>query len=520
MSKITNSDLAKVLMEKHGLTKADAERFVTQMFDTLNNGLRKDKLVKIKGLGTFKVISVSSRKSVDVNTGKPIIIEGRDKISFTPDNTLRDKVNAPFAQFDTVVINEGVEFSDIDRRFQDGEDMAETVTDKRETSINVPQEMNADKQLSAEEEQLQSEVEQQSAAKEQHQEEQEQEEQHKEEQHKEEQKHQPADEPVLQSSEDEPAPQLSRDEPAPLSTEEESAPQSTEEGPAPQSDEKKQVALSAQTELKSTEKITEDEHDVPAIELEPSADAVQKPASVVNVETKPQTNSLDKTDELQHPSRSRYYLLTVVVAAVLVLLLGGSVFYFVNELQIRDNRISRLEKMVSNVRSVPDVGRTSAEPKNVAANEVKSPDKIADTKLQSRATGATQTKAMVSSYDKPVSTKQRTAAPTRDNDNNHQRPAKEKPTVEDNAAKASTSSSLPVGDDYNKDIRIRTGAYDIVGIDKTVTVRQGQSLSSISRVYLGPGMECYVEAVNSGKKAFNAGEKINIPKVQLKKRRK
>ncbi len=109
MSKITNSDLAKVLMEKHELDKADAERFVALMFDILNNGLRQDKLVKIKGLGTFKVISVSSRKSVDVNTGKPIIIEGRDKISFTPDNTLRDKVNAPFAQFDTVVINDGVD---------------------------------------------------------------------------------------------------------------------------------------------------------------------------------------------------------------------------------------------------------------------------------------------------------------------------------------------------------------------------------------------------------------------------
>ena len=510
MSKITNSDLAKVLMEKHGLTKADAERFVVQMFDILNSGLRQDKLVKIKGLGTFKVISVSSRKSVDVNTGKPIIIEGRDKITFTPDNTLRDKVNAPFAQFDTVVINDGVDFSDIDRRFQDGEDMAETVTDKRETSKNVPQEMNADKQLSAEEEQLRSEVEQQPTVKEQHQEE----------QHQEEQEHQPADEPALQSSEDEPAPLSTEEESAPLSTEEEPAPLSTEEESAPQSDEKKQVALSAQTELKSTEKIVEDEHDASAVEQETSADAVQKPAPVVNVETKPQTNSLDETDELQHPSRSRYYLLTVVVAAVLILLLGGSVFYFVNELQIRDNRISRLEKMVSNVRSVPDVGRTSAELKSVAANEVKSPDKIADTRLLSRATGAKQAKAIVSSYDKPVSTKQRTAAPPRDDDNNHQRPAKDKPTVEDNAAKASTSSSLPVGDDYNKDTRIRTGAYDIVGIDKTVTVRRGQSLSSISRVYLGPGMECYVEAVNSGKKAFNAGEKINIPKVQLKKRRK
>jgi len=107
-------ELAMALVNKKKLSLKDAEAFVTMMFDTLNEGLNNDKLVKLKGLGTFKVMSVSARKSVDVNTGEPIIIDGRDKISFTPDSTMKDLVNKPFAQFDTVVINAGGGFKKIE----------------------------------------------------------------------------------------------------------------------------------------------------------------------------------------------------------------------------------------------------------------------------------------------------------------------------------------------------------------------------------------------------------------------
>lgn len=122
MSKISLSDLAQCLAEKSGISLQDAELFIRKMFDVANEGLQSDKLVKMKWLGTFKVMAVKDRESVDVNTGERIIIEGRDKISFTPDNILKEIVNKPFAQFETVVVNDGVDFDEIDRKFENAEE--------------------------------------------------------------------------------------------------------------------------------------------------------------------------------------------------------------------------------------------------------------------------------------------------------------------------------------------------------------------------------------------------------------
>ncbi len=103
------SEMAAPLAGKFGLTIKDAEQFLLQMTEVLNEGLREDKQVKVKGLGTFKVTTVSARKSVNVNTGEPIVIGSRDKITFTPEASLRDRVNSPFAQFETVVVNDGID---------------------------------------------------------------------------------------------------------------------------------------------------------------------------------------------------------------------------------------------------------------------------------------------------------------------------------------------------------------------------------------------------------------------------
>jgi len=124
-------ELAMALVNKNKLSLKEAENFVATMFDTLNVGLNDDKQVKLKGLGTFKVMSVSARKSVDVNTGEPIIIDGRDKISFTPDSTMKDLVNKPFAQFDTVVINDGVDLKELERM-----DWTETASDAELAPLN------------------------------------------------------------------------------------------------------------------------------------------------------------------------------------------------------------------------------------------------------------------------------------------------------------------------------------------------------------------------------------------------
>ena len=135
MSKIGFKELSLALVDKYGLEREAAEQFVEKMFDVLSKGIETDRQVKVKGLGTFKVVPVASRKSVDVNTGEPIVIEGRDKVSFTPDSAMRELVNRPFSQFETVPINDGVDFTAIDEHFANVEEGTEDIimTDNDET---------------------------------------------------------------------------------------------------------------------------------------------------------------------------------------------------------------------------------------------------------------------------------------------------------------------------------------------------------------------------------------------------
>lgn len=111
--KITIQDIANSLKEKQGLTKKDAELFVKSMFDIMKEALASDKYVKVKGLGTFKLTEVESRESINVNTGERFEIQGHTKISFTPDTTLKEQINKPFSHFETVILNDGVDFEDI-----------------------------------------------------------------------------------------------------------------------------------------------------------------------------------------------------------------------------------------------------------------------------------------------------------------------------------------------------------------------------------------------------------------------
>ena len=119
---MNKQDIAAVLAVKHGLPQKEADSFLSHVIDVLNDALKEEKLVKVKGLGTFKVTSVNARASVDVNTGERIVIEGREKISFTPETSMRDWVNRPFAQFETVVVNEGVNFDEIDAKYEAASD--------------------------------------------------------------------------------------------------------------------------------------------------------------------------------------------------------------------------------------------------------------------------------------------------------------------------------------------------------------------------------------------------------------
>ena len=112
MGKLTIQDIAKVLSDRKGMSKNDASNFVNEMFDVIQQALERDMVVKVKGLGTFKIIDVDPRESVNVNTGERVLIEGHNKITFTPDQLLKEIVNKPFSQFETVVLNEGVDFAE------------------------------------------------------------------------------------------------------------------------------------------------------------------------------------------------------------------------------------------------------------------------------------------------------------------------------------------------------------------------------------------------------------------------
>lgn len=123
-------DIAKMLASKYGISVNEAKTFTNTFIDLVNEGLQEDGLVKIKGFGTFKIVDVKDRESINVTTGERILIPGRSKVTFTPDSVMKELVNKPFSQFDTVVLNEGVDFSDIDQQTEeitDTENIEESV---------------------------------------------------------------------------------------------------------------------------------------------------------------------------------------------------------------------------------------------------------------------------------------------------------------------------------------------------------------------------------------------------------
>lgn len=423
MSKVSITELASKLMEKHGLKRTEAELFIRQFVGVINDGLKNDKSVKVKGLGTFKVQAVSARKSVDVNTGEAIVIEGRDKISFTAEAVMRDLVNAPFAQFETVIVNDGVDFSEIDAKHE-----ADNTEAKEPTPAVEPA---------------------------------------------------PAVEPEPTA---EPAPAVELEptaEPAPAAE-----PEPTVE-PAP---------------------VVEPE---PTVESAPVAEpepAVVEPAPVV--EPTPAVEDSDSdTDELEAKSKS--YKNTIIVlasslACVVILAVVGFVYMF-SQIEKRDNRIAHLETQTATLADRMMKTHMSPAP---AANQPAANDE-ADNIL---ATNEQKIEA-AQKADKENNLKTAEAKP----EPKAKPKAATKPTAEAKAHAAKSSPSILSQSAYDKDPRVRTGAYVITGIANTVTVKAGQTMSSLSKTYLGPGMECYLEAVNGGNRELKAGEKIKIPALKTKK---
>lgn len=444
MSKVSITELASKLMEKHGLKRTEAELFIRQFVGVINDGLKNDKSVKVKGLGTFKVQAVSARKSVDVNTGEAIVIEGRDKISFTAEAVMRDLVNAPFAQFETVIVNDGVDFSEIDAKHE-----ADNTEAKEPTPAVEPTPV-------AEPEQI---VEPAPAA-----------------------EPEPAAEPAPVA---EPEPTV---EPAPVAE-----PEPTVVEPTP--------AAEPEPTVVEPDPAAEPE---PAV-VEPTPVAEPKPAVV---EPTPAVEDSDSdTDEFEAKSKS--YKNTIIVlasslACVVILAVVGFVYMF-SQIEKRDNRIAHLETQTATL--ADRMMKTHMSPTPVA-NQPAANDE-ADNILAANE----QKIEAAQKADKENNLKTAEAKP----EPKAEPKAATKPTAEAKAHAAKSAPSILSQSAYDKDPRVRTGAYVITGIAKTVTVKAGQTMSSLSKTYLGPGMECYLEAVNGGNRELKAGEKIKIPALKTKK---
>lgn len=423
-------DLARFLVEKHGIKLADAELFISLMTEIINEGVHRERQVKIKGLGTFKLTSVSSRESIDVNTGERIVIEGRDKLSFAPDNAMKELVNQPFSQFETVVVNDGVELED------EYKEQVEETTPAEEKKEIVEEKAVEEIELSREE---------------------------------------PV-EPIVVVSE------MSAET---MSVEEDKQEDKVQETISETNvSEVEQIETAQETIDTASDNVAKDEEEA----LESSPEKEDEP---MVEETDSRENDNEDTENIStvntpHKSSSMKPLVVGFVA-LFVVLIGTICFMFMklcqqNEqiynfrMEVQTLQLELFKKQFSTMKGCSKVM------KPVAVAEKSAPAEKKPAPVAEKPTPVTEKSTSVA--EKSVSSK------------------------EEDAYEALNKS----------DARVRTGAYRIVGVKQVVKVKRGQTLSSISRLYLGPGMECYIEVMNKNKE-LKEGDRVKIPELKRKHRK-
>ena len=419
-------DLARFLVEKHGVKLADAELFISLMTEIINEGVHRERQVKIKGLGTFKLTSVSSRESIDVNTGERIVIEGRDKLSFAPDNAMKELVNQPFSQFETVVVNDGVELED------EYKEQAEEVAPAEEKKEIVEEKAVEEIEL-------------------------------------------PREEPV------EPIAVVSEMSAETMSVKEDKVQETISETNV---SEVEQIETAQETIETASDKVAKDEEEA----LESSPEKEDEP---MVEETDSRENDNEDTENISTvntPHKSSYMKpLVVGFVALFVVLIGTICFMFMKlcqqneqiynfKMEVQTLHLELLKKQYSTMKGCSKVMKPAAVAEKPAPAEKKS----------------------VPVAEKPT-------------------PVTEKSTSV--AEKSVSSKEEDIYEALNKsDARVRTGAYRIVGVKQVIKVKRGQTLSSISRLYLGPGMECYIEVMNKNKE-LKEGDRVKIPELKRKHRK-
>ena len=518
MSKISLSDLAQRLAEKSGISLQDAELFIRKMFDVANEGLQSDKLVKMKWLGTFKVMAVKDRESVDVNTGERIIIEGRDKISFTPDNILKEIVNKPFAQFETVVVNDGVDFDEIDRKFENAEEdgpvsdsTLESVPDSENSSVEsfVEQDspatsgvidfLDEENDAPVSDEMIvigEKRLSQENVA--------------EPEEKKPEGSEPAATEPAVFK------PAVSE----PVESESATSELETKESEVPAQNEVESVVSDEENESTLTE-------ETPIVEKVPS-DEENSITEIPIVEEAPfeEKASSDEETDKRHVVLPRY--LVIAASVVFLAMIGGFGWFAFNYGKMAAQR-DHLALQLDNYLQI--------------ATEKKTPTKSASTQeeiLRKKAIEDSVRMAQASEAVKKVENAEQNMNATVDKQSIDVKSAEAKKNLEakkladakkqqetkklaeakkkEEARKQAEKHAAQASSKYDQDVRVRTGAYRIIGVSEVVTAREGQTIKSLSQKYLGPGMECYVEALN-GTSLLKPGQKVKIPKLELKKKK-
>lgn len=464
MSKFSLNTLGKLLADKSGLSQVEAELFIRKMFDVCNQGLDADKQVKIKWLGTFKVQATKDRESINVNTGERFTIEGRDKLTFTPDNILKEIVNKPFAQFETVVVNDGVDFDEIDEKFgeEQTEDAPEQVIDfldEEKTATPNPEVVVIGSEKEKEKE-----------------------------------------------AEDELAKQIAIEQ-AKL----EKLKQAQLEQERIQKEKQEQERLEQERleqekleqERLEQERLKQERLEQEKLELaqqQQALKAVVEPAVPASDESEDEEEEEEESSNSHHIVIPRY--LVVAVCLIVVALIGGMGWFAFNYGQMTAQR-DHLAMQLNQYHQAP-AKKVPAKPAAAPlSQEQKLRQKAMEDSIRMAKTAEAVKLAENSDEESANAEKAKQAE------------AKAKAEAKDKAEEKAASKIA--SSQYDKDARVRTGAYRIIGVAQTVTVGAGQTLEQISTRYLGSGMECYVEALN-GTSTVKAGQKIKIPKLELKKK--
>ena len=557
MSKISLSDLAQRLAEKSGISLQDAELFIRKMFDVANEGLQSDKLVKMKWLGTFKVMAVKDRESVDVNTGERILIEGRDKISFTPDNILKEIVNKPFAQFETVVVNDGVDFDEIDRKFENAEEdgpvsdsTLECVSDSENSSVEsfVEQDSSAtsgvidflDEEnaapVSDEMIVIGERLSQENVAE------------------PEEKKPEGLEPAATEPAATEPAvfkPAVSE----PVESESATSELETKESEVPAqnevesvvSDEENESTLTEETPIAEKVPSGEDNSitETPIVEKVPS-DKENFTETPIEEEASSdeETPSSDEVTDKRHVVLPRY--LVIAASVVFLAMIGGFGWFAFNYGKMaaqRDHLALQLDnyQQIAAEKKAPTKSASTQEEilrkkaiedsirmaqASEAVKKAENAEQNMDAAADNQSIDAKSPEAKKNLEAKKLADAKNLADAKRQVDakklaeTKKQQEAKKlaEAKKKEEARKQTEKHAAQASSKYDQDARVRTGAYRIIGVSEVVTAREGQTIKSLSQKYLGPGMECYVEALN-GNSLLKPGQKVKIPKLELKKKK-